>query len=345
MQAYERSKVAIPLSTEQLPHVALVTLGGTIAATPTGDGRVSPGIDGTALIAAVPQLGAVVRIEITEFRRIPSGDLTLVDVLELARDITGREGDSCDGVVVTQGTDTLEETAFALDLVLAATGRPVVVTGAMRNPTMAGADGPANLLAAVQVAASSDAAGRGVLVVMNDEIHAARWVRKMHSFSTAAFTSPNAGPVGVVLEGRARFFAPAYRKPSVLTRPVPAVPPVALVRMVLGDDDRVLNEVEALGYEGLVVEGFGAGHVPSRTIDALTRLALTMPVVLASRTGEGLVSTSTYGFAGSESDLLARGLISAGELDGLKSRILLSLLLGARYGLDEVRESFHSFNE
>jgi L-asparaginase len=332
------------LSAQQLSKVALFTLGGTIAATPTGDGRVSPGIDGTALVAAVPQLAAVARIDVTEFRRIPSGDLSLVDVLELARDISGREGDRCDGVVVTQGTDTLEETAFALDQLLAI-GRPVVVTGAMRNPTMAGADGPANLLAAVQVAASSDAAGRGVLVVMNDEIHAARWVRKSHSFSTAAFTSPNAGPIGVLLEGRARFFAPPYTKPAALTRPVSTVPAVALVRIVLGDDDRLLREVEALGYAGLVVEGFGAGHVPSRMVDALTRLAQTMPVVLTSRTGEGMVLTSTYGFAGSESDLLARGLISAGALDGLKSRVLLSLLLGAGYDFGAVRKSFHSYCE
>jgi L-asparaginase len=345
VQPYECSSVASPLNAQQLPKLAIFTLGGTIASTTTkhSDGRVSPEIDGAALVRAIPQLALSARIDTIEFRRIPSGDLTMADVIELARDIVAL-GAEYDGVVVTQGTDTLEETAFLLDL-LVGSDRPVVVTGAMRNPTMAGADGPANVLAAVQVAASRATAGRGVLVVMNDEMHAARWVRKTHTSSTAAFTSPSTGPIGVVVEGRPRYFGRPSTRPPQITNPVVVVPAVALVRIVLGDDDRVINEIAALGYAGVVVEAFGAGHVPSRMVDALARLASAMPVVLASRTGSGSVLSSTYGFPGSESDLLARGLISAGDLDGLKSRLLLSLLLGAGCDLDEVRTSFHSFVE
>jgi L-asparaginase len=345
VQAYECSTVASPLNAPPLPKVAIFTLGGTIASTPSenSDGLVSPRIDGAELVRAVPQLTLNARVDTIEFRRLPSGDLTMLDVVELARDIAARATEY-DGVVVTQGTDTLEETAYVLDL-LVGSGRPVVVTGAMRNPTMAGADGPANVLAAVQVAASSDSLNRGVLVVMNDEIHAARWVRKTHTSSTAAFTSPTAGPLGIVVEGRARFFSPPSARPPQLEVPPSTVPAVALVRITLGDDDRVIDEVTSLGYAGLVVEAFGAGHVPSRMVDALARLATSMPVVLSSRTGSGMVLTSTYGFAGSESDLLARGLISAGDLDGLKSRLLLSLLLGSGCDVDGVRRSFHSFVE
>lgn len=334
------------MSEKQVPRIGIVTLGGTIAATPRSDSDelVSPQMKGADLVAAVPQLTEFARVETTEFCNIPSGDLTIADVLELAREISSRGFESHDGIVVTQGTDTLEETAFALGLLID-NSRPVVVTGAMRNPSMPGADGPANLLSAVQVAGSSDAARRGVMVVMNDEIHAARWVRKTHSSSTAAFTSPSAGPIGVVVEGRPRFFGPAYLMPTLRSRPPSSVPAVALVRVVLGDDERILNQVESLGYAGLVVEAYGAGHVPSRMVDALSRLAATIPVVLASRTGVGAVLASTYGFAGSESDLLSHGLISAGDLDGLKSRILLSLSLGAGHDTDQVRELFHSFYE
>ncbi len=334
------------MSAKRVPRVAIFTLGGTIAATPrsTSDERVSPQMKGADLVAAVPQLKEVAHVETTEFRNVPSGDLTIADVVDLARDISSREFEHYDGIVVTQGTDTLEETAFALELLIDSS-RPVVVTGAMRNPSMAGADGPANLLSAVQVGVSSDAARRGVLVVMNDEIHAARWVRKVHSSSTAAFTSPNTGPIGVLIEGRPRFFGPPHKAPSLGTRSPSSIPAVALVRVALGDDERMLKQVESLGYAGAVIEAYGAGHVPSRIVDALTRLAENIPVVLASRTGAGAVLTSTYGFAGSESDLLSRGLIPAGDLDGLKSRILLSLLLGAGHNTDQVRESFHSFYE
>jgi L-asparaginase len=226
---------------------------------------------------------------------------------------------------VTQGTDTIEETSFALD-VLVRHPRPVVVTGAMRNPTLPGADGPANLLAAVQVAASACAVDLGCVVVMNDEIHAARFVRKTHTSSSSTFVSTTAGPVGWVTEGRVR----APLQPSTLP-PIAAVtepvPPVALLAVTLGDDSRVVDQLETLGYSGLVLEALGGGHVPAKMVPSLERLANRMPVVLASRAGGGEVLRETYGFPGSERDLIARGLVPSGALDGRKARILLSLLL------------------
>jgi L-asparaginase len=246
--------------------------------------------------------------------------------------------------VVTQGTDTIEESAFALGI-LVASPKPVVVTGAMRNPTLPGADGPANLLAAVQVASSPETQGLGCVVVLNDEIHANRFVRKMHTTSTSAFRSPLAGPIGWVHEGRPRVVARHSPHVHVDIASGTPIPPVALLKVSIGDDSRLLGEILGLGYAGLVVEGFGGGHVPEPLAPVLGELTARMPVVLASRTGSGEVLRETYGFEGSESDLLNRGLISAGLLDGLKSRVLLSLLLASGASRDAIAKSFAEMSD
>ena len=274
----------------------------------------------------MPALGAVAEIEAVGLRQLPSGDLTLDDLVALARLIRDAAARGVDGVVVTQGTDTMEESSFALDL-LVDVEAPVVVTGAMRNPTMASPDGPNNLLTAVRVAASPVARGLGCVVVMNDEVHAARFVRKTHTTGVGAFASPATGPLGWVSEGRVRVAsrcAPLRRFGSVDGLDVA---PVAIVACALGDDGRGLEALLSTGYRGLVVEGFGAGHVPAAMVEVLARAAAAMPVVLTSRTGVGEVLSSTYGFVGSESDLLARGLLSGGALDARKARVALSLAI------------------
>lgn len=330
-----------------LPKVAIFSLGGTIASTKKGAdpgaAGVTPQLDADDLVAAVPQLREFADVETTAFRQIPSSDLTFTDLAELAEAIEQRFDRGAVGVVVTQGTDTMEETSFALDLLVGAE-QPVVVTGAMRNPTLAGADGPANLLAAVQVAASPNVAGLGTLVVMNDEIHAARFVRKTHSSSPSTFRSPSAGPLGWIIEGRTRIVFRVAKLKGLPSGAPGKVPPVALLTSVLGDDARLLSTLQDLGYAGLVIEGFGGGHVPGVVMPALSDLAARLPVVLASRTGSGEVLRDTYGFAGSERDMLARGLISAGFLDGPKARILLSLLLSHGLDLDDVRQAFERVN-
>lgn len=326
-----------------LPQVTLFSLGGTIASTNTVSGAgVTPRLGARELVEAVPQLREVAELEMVAFRQTASGDLTLQDLIELAVEITRRFAAGISGVVVTQGTDTIEETSFALDL-LVRSPRPVVVTGAMRNPTLAGPDGPANLLAAVQVAAAAETVGLGTLVVLNDQIHAARFVRKTHTSSPATFRSLTVGPIGWMVEGTPRV---ALRYPALEGTPtrVGKVPAVALLKSVLGDDSRMIERVEDLGYAGLVVEAFGAGHVPANVVPALEDLASRIPVILASRTGSGEMSQKTYGFAGSERDLLSRGLIPSGFLDGLKARILLSLLLAAGTDLEGVRTAFVKVN-
>ena len=308
----------------------------------SGGKGVEPTLTGEALVSDVPEIAEVAEVSAVSFRQAASGELGVGDLIELAAEITKRIDGGAAGAVVTQGTDTIEETSFVLDL-LVDREAPVVVTGAMRNPTLPGADGPANLLAAIQVAVSDAARGLGTVVVLNDEIHLARFVRKTHTSNPATFRSDPVGPVGWVSEGVTR----------VVLRPVGGRKfelagdaeerPVALYHVGLGDDGRLLSELESNGYAGLVVEAMGGGHVPSVMAGELEELAAGMPVVLASRTGGGEVLRSTYGFVGSEIDLLDRGLIYASHLDGRKARLLLTLLLRSGATKAQIAETFDTW--
>jgi L-asparaginase len=320
-------------------HVVVFGLGGTIAMTATATGGVVPALSAEQLIAAVPGLAeSGIAVDVVDFRQVPGASLTFDDLAALAVEVDRSLAGGVDGVVITQGTDTIEETAYLLDLTHVRP-EPIVVTGAMRNPTMAGPDGPANLFAAIETAASDDARGLGALVVFADEIHAAARVRKTHSTSGHTFVSANGGALGYLVEGRPRMI---NRPSSRVTVPAAAefrAAEVGLVTIVLSDSGTLL-EAAADRLDGLVVAGFGVGHVPSHLVDVLARLAERMPVVLASRTGAGPVLTDTYAFPGSESDLLGRGLISAGFLDPLKARVLLRHLISTGHDHSAIRTLF-----
>ncbi|MFF4542185.1 asparaginase [Streptomyces aureus] len=320
-------------------RVAVISLGGTIAMTAQAGDGATPTLAAEDLVAAVPGLADTgILLEVHDFRRLPGASLAFPDLLELAVTI---ETLAVDGVVVTQGTDTIEETAYLLDLVT--TGdKPVVVTGAMRNASMAGADGPANVLAAIRVAASDEARGSGCVVVFAEEIHAARWVRKTHATSPTAFVS-YPGPIGYVAEDRVRITARPVSSPGFDPRAATASAKTAIYTVSLGDDGTLLP-VLSDHVDGLVVAGFGAGHVPAACVDALSDLAKGMPVILTTRTGSGPVLQRTYGFPGSESDLLGRSLISGSTLDPLKARILLQLLLMTGADTDQIATAFRAIS-
>ncbi|GGM72999.1 L-asparaginase [Longimycelium tulufanense] len=328
------------MRTHERPRVAVFSLGGTIAMTPQAGGGVAPALSADELLSAVPGLAELgIGLDVHDFRRVPGATLDIPDVLALAAAIEQVVSAGVDGVVVTQGTDTIEESAYLLDLLHPAE-TPIVVTGAMRSALAPGADGPANLLTALRVAASPLARGLGCLVALADEIHAARHVRKAHATSIAAFTS-YPGPLGYVVEDCVRIPLRPSRGPVVPRRELSRPARTSIVTAALGDDGAVLG---ILGdhVDGLVVAAFGAGHVPADWVPPLTELAAGMPVVLTSRTGAGPVLSRTYAFGGSESDLLARGLVSAGQLSPSKARILLHVLLMAGADSSTVSHTFNS---
>jgi L-asparaginase len=208
----------------------------------------------------------------------------------------------------------------------------------MRNPSLPGPDGPGNLAAALAVAADERSRDLGVLVVFADEVHAARGVAKKHTSAPDAFLSIATGPLGRMLEGRPVLHTRVARRTPL---PVPAevAVRVPLLTAVLDDDPAVVEAVGGLA-DGLVVAAFGAGHLRPPVADAVAALVPRIPVVLSSRTGSGSVHTHTYGGPGSEVDLLGRGLVNAGHLDGLKSRLLLSVLLASGADRSRVGDAF-----
>ena len=295
---------------------------GTPGAAPTATADV--------LVEAVPELADVAAVDALSLANVPSASLEISTLLECLGELHRACEDGASGVVVTTGTDTLEEVAYLFHL-LWGRPEPLVVTGAMRTADAPGADGPANVLGAVTVAATPQARERGCLVVMNDEVHAAQTVQKTHTSSPAAFRSPGSGPIGRVHEGRALLGPRPPRPAPMQLQGVTHVPKVALLRVAL-DDDTVLLSRAVEAYDGVVVESLGGGHVPAWWVEPLLDAARRVPVVLASRTGCGPLLSSTYGFTGSERQLLAGGLLSAGALDGLKARVLLTVALMAGCG-------------
>ncbi len=319
-------------------RLLFLSLGGTITMVPSDGGGIAPKLGAAELVAAVPDLAKVAAIKAESPARLPSPSLTPAQLVDVALRIGAAFAGEIDGAVVIQGTDTIEESAFLLDLLVAG-DKPVVVTGAMRGAAAPGADGPANLLAAARVAACEAARGLGALAVLGDEIHAARFVQKSHTALTSAFTSPMAGPLGVVAEDRVRLFTRVARHACLHAQDGPPAP-IALICWAMGDDGRMLGALPGLGYAGAVIEGMGAGHVPADAAEAVGALAAQMPVVLASRCATGPVFAHTYGYAGGEIDLIRRGAIPAGLLSGPKARLLLGLALRGGGGRDATLHAF-----
>jgi L-asparaginase len=312
------------------PTVAVISMGGTISCAPgdTGAGLV-PRTDAADAVEVAGVAVRSVRWSLTD-----SSEITFDEIVALAREIRDQVTSGADAVVVTQGTDTLEETAYALSL-LRPLDRPVVFTAAMRAPTMPGSDAAANLAAAIATALDPEL-GRcsaGAVVVMNDQIHSAKWVQKIHTQRIDAFGSADRGCLGVLYEGRPTFLRrdPRPALPALLDTDTGREVRVALLTAVLGQDTDLIAAVPRAGYHGLVVEGLGGGHTSGPVAQALDEVAQDIPVVYASRTRAGAVLESTYGSPGAELDLMERGCVPSGELPALKARVLLTMLLRSGY--------------
>lgn len=321
-------------------RVALLSTGGTITMTASSRGA-EIALSGADIGATVAD-AADIDLTVVEVFAKPSANIGLADMAHLAEvaEALAAAGE-VDGIVIAHGTDTIEETAWGLDLMLQSP-IPVVVTGAMRTADAPGADGLANLIAACQTAASPSARGLGVLVVLAEEIHAASLVRKTRTFGPHAFSSEPMGPLGWVCEGRVRITARLASPSPALT--LGAQRPVVLIVVVhAGFEPEALELFETGGVDGLVLCLPGGGHAPAVLAPTLERLAARMPVVFCTRTRGFETLRATYGYAGGEIDLIQRGLIAAGSLDGLKARCALALLLSQGAGLEAIRGFFDGF--
>jgi L-asparaginase len=315
-------------------RVRVIAAGGTIAM--SGEDGAQPALDAADLLAAVPGLAGQHGLDGETVSNLPSAHLSLADQLEIcraARD-AARRGI---GVVVTHGTDTLEETAMLCDVIHDAQA-PIVFTGAIRAASAPGADGPANLLDAVSVARSEEAAGLGVLVVFGGEIHHARCARKTDTTSLTAFSSPQTGPLGRVTEGHPSFWSRIPRNPPLdppaLDRRVLVVPTVA------GDDGSLARAALETQPDGIVIGTLGAGHLHPDLLQLWAEASERMPIVAYCRPERGVVLTGTYGYAASERELRESRIIPAAFLSPQAARMKLLACLASGLSIDETRWAF-----
>lgn len=320
-----------------MKRVVVITTGGTIAMkrSPMVGGAV-PSLKGEDFLALLPRDGVDLIFE--EFSNLPSSHLTPVNALELAHRVESvLLTPDVDGVVITHGTDTLEETAYLLDLTLKSS-KPVVFTGSMRTATSVGYDGVINLANAIRVAIAPEVRDMGVLVVFDEEIHATSMVQKVHSQAQRAFQSPGSGPLGRIEAGRiwlhhrpvSRQFIPCARLEEM----------VDLIRLAQGADDRLLRHSIDDAVAGIVIESFGGGRVPPWWLPAIAdAIARRIVVVITSRCGAGSLGDE-YGYVGAYHDLRRLGVLLAHNLNGPKARIKLMVALGAARNTEELRSWF-----
>jgi L-asparaginase len=296
-----------------------------------GGPRAVPALDAEALVAAVPALAAVPDFATETVLGSPGPHLELTQALQLARQASRLAGEGA-GVVITTGTDTLEEVAV-LCAFLHDANAPVVLTGASRPATSAGADGPANLVDAVAVAGAGPAAGLGTVVVFGGEIHSAMTVRKVDSTGPATFGSPVAGPLGRVVEGRMWLHARPLRPPRLAVHSLEHR--VEIVYPGVGDDGGMLG-LAAASADGVVLVAFGAGHLSPGLLRGLRAAVARIPVIVTCRPERSAMFLGTYGFEGSESDVRSSGAVCTPFLSAQAARIALVCCLGAGLDRDEM---------
>ena len=316
--------------------VTVLSLGGTIL---SRSGSADP-----VPLARLHQPG-MERVSFVEVARLGSNALGFADIRALAAEIAARHREVQEqAFVLVQGTDTLEDTSFLLDLLLPR-DIPLVVTGAMRTADALGADGPANLADAIVAARAIAQRPDGVVVCMASELHSAALVRKTDASRPGAFASPGYGPLGYVAEGRCRLLLRAAAWPGPYA---PQDRPRPLVGLLVLAFDTGPAEVEAqlaAPLEGLVVAGLGAGTTPPAIDPLLADAARRMPVVMATRSGQGEVAAGTYVGAGTTHNLLTQGIIAGGFLDPRKARILLSVLLWAGLSGDSLKKELTAWRD
>ena len=322
-----------------MKKIAIIFNGGTLSMKIDEKIKAAvPSLSADEIMSMIPGVEDYAEIEAYTFSSMPSPHMTLETMLKLSKFTTELvERDDIDGVVITHGTDTLEETAYLLDLTVK-TKKPVVVTGAMRSGSELGYDGPFNLATSICTAISDEAVGRGVLVCFNGELNSASEVTKANSMALNAFRTPNFGPIGIVDNDNVIFYRDANHLEKYDVSKIEKQ--VALIKCVVDMDSSYIDYLIEKGYGGIVIEALGRGNVPPKMVEGIKKaIELEIPVVVVSRCFEGRVFES-YGYEGGGKQLKNLGVIFGDTLPGQKARIKLILAINSGMNIHEVARVF-----
>lgn len=322
-----------------MKKIAIIFNGGTISMKIDEKIKAAvPSLSADEIMSMIPGVEDYAEIEAYTFSSMPSPHMTLETMLKLSKFTTELvEREDIDGVVITHGTDTLEETAYLLDLTVK-TKKPVVVTGAMRSGSELGYDGPFNLATSICTAISDEAVGRGVLVCFNGELNSASEVTKANSMALNAFRTPNFGPIGIVDNDNVIFYRDANHLEKYDVSKIEKQ--VALIKCVVDMDSSYIDYLIEKGYGGIVIEALGRGNVPPKMVEGIKKaIELEIPVVVVSRCFEGRVFES-YGYEGGGKQLKNLGVIFGDTLPGQKARIKLILAINSGMNIHEVARVF-----
>jgi L-asparaginase len=323
------------------PRIATFFTGGTISMRidPISGGAI-PALSGEEIIAQVPGLEQIADFDLINFARLPGPHVTPPIMMELAQAVEEKLADEkIVGAVITHGTDTLEETAYLLDLALNL-DKPIVLVGAMRNSSELSWDGPENLRSAVRIAIAEQARGLGVIVAMNSQLISATDAIKTHTESTDTFQSRDFGPLGFVDKDRVIVRRRLFHREHIPANRIEER--VDLLKMFAGADGRFINFAIDSGARGLVIEALGRGNVTVAALPAIDRaIEAGIPVVITSRCPRGRV-LDTYAYEGAGRQLKKMGAILGGMQSSHKARIKLMLALGAGWSVEQIRDSFQS---
>lgn len=297
-----------------------------------------PALSDEEIISKVSGIEKMTDVEVIHFGSYPGPHMLPSMMLELSKVTEGLlDRDDIEGVVITHGTDTLEETAYFLDLAINSE-KPVVVTGSMRNGSELGYDGPANLSASICTVCSKASKNKGVLVVMNNQVNSAAEVTKTHTLSLDTFQSMDFGPLGIVDSDQVIYYRDRKDGIKITTNKIENK--VGLIKAVAGLDSEFINYLIDNGYKGIVIEALGRGNVPPAMVEGIYRaIGLGIPVVIVSRCVKGRVLDS-YGYKGGGKELRDMGVILGDNLSGQKARVKLMIVLGVTNKIEEVREIF-----
>ncbi len=322
-----------------MKKIAVIFNGGTISM--KVDERIKaavPSLTGEEIMAMVAGIENYAEIESYTFSSMPSPHMTFKTILELSnfvRELVNRR--DIDGIVITHGTDTLEETAYFLDLTID-TSKPIVITGAMRSSSELGYDGPFNLATSICTAIADDSIGRGVLVCFNGELNSASEVTKANSMALNAFRTPNFGPIGIVDNNKVIFYRNTINTSKYKVDKIEK--DVALIKCAVDMDSTFIDFVIEKGYGGIVIEALGRGNVPPRMVEGIKRaIDNNIPVIIVSRCFEGRVHES-YGYEGGGKMLLDLGIIFGDTLPGQKARIKLLLSINSGLSIEQIKKQF-----